>query len=85
MWMDFIFPLICMLGVTFSMDEITMHFKGHHVDKIMMAYKAEGDGLYTDTIFINDTHIKYLCEMILCQKHIYLKVCIHLMHSDGPF
>ena len=49
--MDFIFPLICMHGFTFSMNEINMHFKGHHADKIMMTYKAEGDGLQTDTIF----------------------------------
>ena len=34
MWMDFIFPLTWMLGVTFFMDEMTMHCKGHHADKI---------------------------------------------------
>ena len=41
-WMDFIFTLILMLGVTFSMDKMTMHFKGHNADKIRMTYKTEG-------------------------------------------
>ena len=40
MCMDFIFPLIWMLGIKFSMDEITMIFKGHHVEKIRMTYKS---------------------------------------------
>ena len=68
MWMEFIFPIIWMLGVTFSVDEITMIFKGHHVEKINMTYKTEGDGLKTDDIFRKDTHIKYLYGIILCQK-----------------
>ena len=45
MWMEFIFQLVWMLGVTFYIDETTMRFKGHHVDKIRSTYKAEGDGL----------------------------------------
>ena len=51
--MDFIFPLIWMIRVTFSKDEITMRFKGLRAKKIRMAYKAEGDGLYTDDICQN--------------------------------
>ena len=47
-----------------------MHFKGHHAEKIRMMYKSEGDELQIDEIFRKDTHIKYLYEMILCQKHI---------------
>ena len=31
-------------------NETTMHFKGHHADKIRMAYKAQGDGLQIDTL-----------------------------------
>ena len=50
MWMDFIFQLIWMLGVTFSMYETTMNFKSHHAETISMAYKSEGDGLQTYTI-----------------------------------
>ena len=33
MWMEFIFTIVWMLGVSFSRDEITMRFKGHHTDK----------------------------------------------------
>ena len=64
--MEFIFLLIWMLGVTFSMDEMNMHFKGQHVDIIRMMDKSEGDGLQIDSIFQKG----YLCEIILCQEHI---------------
>ena len=33
MLMEFIFPLILMLGVAFSIYEMTMRFKCHHADK----------------------------------------------------
>ena len=39
MSVDFIFPLIWMLGVTFYMDETNMHFEGHHRNKLRMTYK----------------------------------------------
>ena len=42
MSIEFIFSLIWMLGVTISIDKMTMRFKGHHVDKKMMMYKSEG-------------------------------------------
>ena len=59
-----------MLGFTFSMDEISKHFKGHHADKRRMMYKTEGGWLHKNAFFGNDTHIKYLCGIILYQKHI---------------
>ena len=40
-----------MLGVTFSMDEMAVHSKGRHVNKIRIMYKSEGGGLQTDAIF----------------------------------
>ena len=33
MWMDFIFPLIWIIAITFYMDEMKMCFKGHHSGK----------------------------------------------------
>ena len=45
MWVDFIFPLIWMLGVALSIDEMTMRFKGHHTEKMRMIYNEEGDVL----------------------------------------
>ena len=33
MWMNFIFPTIWLLGLCFSIDEMTMRFQGHHKDK----------------------------------------------------
>ena len=40
-----------MLGVIFYIDEITIPFKSHHVDKIRMTYKADGDGLQIYGLF----------------------------------
>ena len=51
MWMEFIFPLIWMLGVTFSMDEMTMCFKGHHTEIIRIMDKAKGGELQIYDIF----------------------------------
>ena len=51
MWMEFIFTLICILGVTISIDEMTANFKGNNADQIRMKYTAEGDGLQEDAIF----------------------------------
>ena len=53
--MEFLFPMIWMLGVTFSVYEMTMHSKGHYTDKIRKTYKSEGDGLYTAAIFRKNT------------------------------
>ena len=65
-----------MLGVAFYIDEMIMHFKGHHEDKKRMTYKAKGDGLqtfdicqkvYTYQIFIcNDPSPEtYLAKYVL--------------------
>ena len=51
MCMDFIFSFRRMLGVTFSMDEITMTFKVHHAEKRMMTLKSERGRLHTDALF----------------------------------
>ena len=69
MWMEFIFPLICMLGVTFSLDVITMSFKGRHEYKISMTYKSEGDLLQTDNIF----HKGYTYQIFICNGPVSKK------------
>ena len=51
MWIEFTFPLIWMIRVTISIDEMTMNFKGHHKDRIRMSYKQEGYGLQADASF----------------------------------
>ena len=49
-WMNYIFPVTWMLGIAFSIDEMTMGFKGKHVDKRRITYKAEGDGFQGDAL-----------------------------------
>ena len=49
-WMNYIFPTIWMLGVAFSIDEMTMGFKGKHADKRRITYKVEGDGFQGDAL-----------------------------------
>ena len=51
MLMEFIFPLIWMLVVDFSIDETTMRFKGHHAKK---------DDIHRKILWIKD--IKYFSE-----------------------
>ena len=78
MRMGFIFSLIWMLVANFSIDEITMLFKSHHTKKWLRKKKNMMD--YRHMIFVRkDTHIKYLCALILYQEHIYLKGCIRFM------
>ena len=49
-WMDFILPTIWLLSIYFSIDEMTMRFKGQHKYKQRITYKAEGDGLQADAL-----------------------------------
>eukprot|EP00547_Thalassionema_nitzschioides_P014673 CAMPEP_0194238244 /NCGR_PEP_ID=MMETSP0158-20130606/5025_1 /TAXON_ID=33649 /ORGANISM="Thalassionema nitzschioides, Strain L26-B" /LENGTH=863 /DNA_ID=CAMNT_0038972445 /DNA_START=101 /DNA_END=2689 /DNA_ORIENTATION=- len=49
-WMSFIFPLVWMLGVAISVDEMTMRFQGKHKDKKRITYKNEGDGFQCDAL-----------------------------------
>ncbi len=42
--MNYICPLVWFLGKKFSVDEITMRFKGRHRDKLRINCKIEGDG-----------------------------------------
>ena len=49
-WMNFIFPTIWLLGMCFSIDEMTMRFQGQHKDKQRITYKAEGDGFQADSL-----------------------------------
>ena len=73
MSMKFLFPLIWLLGVAFSIDEKTMHFKGRHADKKGRCKKKKVMD-YTHMLFVRkDTHIKYSCAIFFRQKHIYLK------------
>ena len=49
-WMNFIFPTMWLLGICFSIDEMTMRFQGQHKDKQRITYKAEGDGFQADAL-----------------------------------
>ena len=42
--------MIWLLGVCFSIDEMTIGFQGHHSDKLRITYKAEGDGFQSDAL-----------------------------------
>ena len=51
MYMKFICPLVWLLGLEFSVDEMTMVFKGKHKDKLRIMYNNEGDGFQADALF----------------------------------
>ena len=73
---NYISPLIWMLGVNIFIDEITMCFEGVTIWTKKWWHKNKEVMDYRNMIsFRNNTYNKYLCAMILCQKHIYLKWC----------
>ena len=44
-WMNYLFPLIWLLGACFAIDEMTIGFQGMHADKKRITYKSERDGV----------------------------------------
>ena len=64
--MEFILTIIWMLGVTFFVDEMTMSFKAHHLEKISMTYKSEADVLQIDDVF----HIGYTYQIFVCNDPV---------------
>ena len=79
MSMEYIFPLIWILGVAFYIDEMTMHFKVLHADKQILAYISEGDELQTYYLCHKGEIYQYLCAIIIHQKHFDKKICPHFM------
>ena len=49
-WMNYLFPLIWLLGACFAIAEMTIGFQVMHADKKRITYKAEGDGFQVDVI-----------------------------------
>ena len=49
-WMNTIYPIVWMVGLSISVDEMTMRFKGKHPDKLRVTYKNEGDGFQCDAL-----------------------------------
>ena len=49
-WMNKLFPILWLLGLAVSIDEMTMRFKGKHADKLRVTYKNEGDGFQCDAL-----------------------------------
>ena len=49
-WMNYLFPLIWLLGDSFAIDEMKIGFQGMHTDKKRITYKAEGDGFQADAL-----------------------------------
>ena len=68
-----------MLGVTFSIDEMTIRFKVHYArGEVLRKNQKVMD--YRHIIFARkDTHIKYLCAMIFVKK--YLAKSIFPLHA----
>ena len=67
------FPIMWILGVAFFIDEMSMRFKAPREDKKRMTHKEKVVDNRHTTIVIKDAQTKYLCAMILKQKHIYKK------------
>ena len=49
--MNYIFPLVFLLGVEISIDDIMINFKGYSKYKKHITYKSEGGGFQKDSLF----------------------------------
>ena len=49
-WINCVGPLVYKPGMSISVDEMTMRFKGKHKDKLRITYKKEGDGFQADAL-----------------------------------
>ena len=50
-WINYVGPLVYKPGMSISVDEMTMRFKGKHKDKLRITYKKEGDGFQADALY----------------------------------
>ena len=48
--MNYLFPLIWLLGACFEIYEVKIGFQGMHADKKRITYKAEGDRFQVDAL-----------------------------------
>ena len=48
--MNYLFPVIWLLGVCFTIDEMKIVFQGMHADKKTIKYRDEGDGFQADAL-----------------------------------
>ena len=78
--MNFIFPTVWLLACAFSVDEMTMGFKGQHKDKKWVTYKAEGYGFQSDALF-QEGYTYHIWMRNDCAPSKYLKQDLSPLHS----
>ena len=67
-------------GCDVSLDEQTISFQGHHVDKLRVTFKQAGDGFMCDAICSDGyTYCFYFRNMPAPQK--YLDLCVSALHA----
>ena len=78
--LNYICPLIWLLGIAFSIDEMTMRFQGKRVDKIRITYKNEGDGFQADAL-CQDGFTYQICMINDPDPLKYIKEVLSPLHS----
>ena len=79
-WMNYFFPIIWLLACEFSVDEMTMGFKGKHQDKKRITHKAEGDGFQADALCQNGFCYQVCMRNDLAPRK-FLKMGLSPLHS----
>ena len=75
-----------MLGVTFSTDEMTVCFKGHHANRIKMTYKTDGDGLHTYDLFNKGyTYQIFMCNNTVSKTYLAKRLLPLDSREMAPF
>ena len=72
--------MIWLLSLSFSIDEMTMRFKGKHQDKQRITYKAEGDGSQADALCDSGFTYQIFMRNDPAPKK-YLKLGLSPLHS----
>ena len=90
--MNYLFPLIWVLGVCFAIDEITFIFHGMHADKERITYKSKGGGFQADALcedgffdqfyFRNDPAYVDYTKTRLSPLHSYVMTLFDLVEGN---
>ena len=80
-WMNYLLPLIWLLGACFAIDEMKIGFQGMHEDKKRITYKAEGGGFQVDALCEDGFCFQFYFQNDLANVE-YTKTGLSPLHSS---
>ena len=80
MWLKLFLPLVWLLGLAFSVDDMIMGFNFKHKDKLRIMYTNEGGGFQRIHFVRKSTHTKYTLGMIHHLQNTLIKGYLRCIH-----